>query len=93
MGTERNLERQARAALKRVLVIDDEADIRELIDLTLSRMGLAAETAASVAEARQALARGEFQLCLTDMRLPDGDGLEIGFASGCTQQLHSQMGS
>lgn len=77
MGTERNLERQARAALKRVLVIDDEADIRELIDLTLSRMGLAAETAASVAEARQALARGEFQLCLTDMRLPDGDGLEI----------------
>lgn len=77
MGIERNPERGQRGTLKRVLVIDDEADIRELIDLTLSRMGLAAETAASVAEARRALELGPFQLCLTDMRLPDGDGLEI----------------
>lgn len=77
MGNVRNAERQPRAALKRVLVIDDEADIRELIDLTLSRMGLAAETAASVADARRALEHETFQLCLTDMRLPDGDGLEI----------------
>ena len=70
-------ERRTRGELSRVLVIDDEPDIRELIDLTLSRMGLAAACAGSVAEARQALADGEFQLCLTDMRLPDGDGLEV----------------
>jgi len=60
-----------------VLVIDDEADIRELIDLTLSRMGLAATCAGSLAEARAALAAERFQLCLTDMRLPDGEGLDI----------------
>jgi two-component system response regulator PilR (NtrC family) len=60
-----------------VLVIDDEPDIRELIDLTLSRMGLAAACAGTVAEARECLADGEFQLCLTDMRLPDGNGLEV----------------
>ena len=70
-------ERRPRGELSRVLVIDDEPDIRELIDLTLSRMGLAAACAGSVSEARQALAEGEFQLCLTDMRLPDGDGLEV----------------
>jgi len=70
-------ERRPRGELNRVLVIDDEPDIRELIDLTLSRMGLAAACAGSVAEARACLADGEFQLCLTDMRLPDGDGLEI----------------
>jgi two-component system response regulator PilR (NtrC family) len=63
--------------LNRVLVVDDEPDIRELIDLTLSRMGLAAACAGSVAEARACLEDGDFQLCLTDMRLPDGDGLEI----------------
>jgi two-component system response regulator PilR (NtrC family) len=63
--------------LSRVLVVDDEPDIRELIDLTLSRMGLAAACAGSVAEARACLADGDFDLCLTDMRLPDGDGLEI----------------
>ncbi len=70
-------ERRPRGELSRVLVVDDEPDIRELIDLTLSRMGLAAACAGSVAEARQALADGEFHLCLTDMRLPDGDGLEV----------------
>ena len=63
--------------MNRVLVVDDEADIRELIDLTLLRMGLAAECVGSVAEARAALAVGGFDLCLTDMRLPDGEGLEI----------------
>jgi len=70
-------ERRPRGEMSRVLVIDDEADIRELIDLTLVRMGLATECAGSVAEARAALASEVFQLCLTDMRLPDGDGLEI----------------
>ena len=70
-------ERRPRGELNRVLVVDDEPDIRELIDLTLSRMGLAAACAGSVAEARACLEEGDFQLCLTDMRLPDGDGLEI----------------
>jgi two-component system response regulator PilR (NtrC family) len=63
--------------LNRVLVIDDERDIRELIDLTLSRMGLAAACAGTVAEAKDLLAEDDFQLCLTDMRLPDGNGLDI----------------
>jgi len=70
-------DRRPRGALSRVLVVDDEPDIRELIDLTLSRMGLAAACAGTVAEARACLAEGDFELCLTDMRLPDGDGLEI----------------
>ena len=70
-------ERRPRGEMSRVLVIDDEADIRELIDLTLVRMGLATECVGSVAEARAALDNAVFQLCLTDMRLPDGDGLEV----------------
>lgn len=76
MSVSRN-ERRPRSELKRVLVVDDEADIRELIDLTLLRMGLTAVCAGSVAEARAALSSHDFQLCLTDMRLPDGDGLDI----------------
>ncbi|MDR0777803.1 MAG: sigma-54 dependent transcriptional regulator [Azonexus sp.] len=70
-------ERRPGAELNRVLVVDDEADIRELIDLTLARMGLLAECVGSVAEARVALDAQSFQLCLTDMRLPDGVGLDI----------------
>lgn len=61
----------------RVLIVDDEADIRELLDMTLARMGLACDCAASVAEARAHLADNEYRLCLTDMRMPDGDGLEL----------------
>lgn len=71
-------DRRARGELPRVLVIDDEADIRELVDLTLSRMGLAADCAGSVKEALAALESGaSYQMCLTDMRLPDGEGLEV----------------
>ncbi|HZX32766.1 MAG TPA: sigma-54 dependent transcriptional regulator [Rhodocyclaceae bacterium] len=70
-------ERRVRGELNRVLVIDDEADIRELVDLTLSRMGLAADCVGTVAEAKACLAECEYQLCLTDMRLPDGEGLDI----------------
>ena len=70
-------ERRPRGEMSRVLVIDDEADIRELIDLTLVRMGLATECVGSVAEALAALEGDAFQLCLTDMRLPDGEGLAI----------------
>lgn len=60
-----------------VLVVDDEADIRELLELTLLRMGLAVESAASVAEAHALLKAKQFDLCLTDMRLPDGEGLDL----------------
>ena len=70
-------ERRPRGELARVLVVDDEADIRELLDLTVARMGLSADCAATVAQARQLLEQHRYQLCLTDMRLPDGEGLEI----------------
>ncbi len=68
---------RSRGEAKRVLVVDDEADIRELLDLTLARMGLQADCAGSLAEARRLLASNSYQLCLTDMRLPDGEGLEL----------------
>ncbi len=70
-------ERRSEAAAAVVLVVDDEADIRELLELTLLRMGLAVESAASVAEANALLKAKRFDLCLTDMRLPDGDGLDL----------------
>ena len=60
-----------------VLVVNDEPDIRELLDLSLARMGLDAVCAGSVAEAKVELARRTFQLCLTDMRLPDGEGIDL----------------
>lgn len=60
-----------------VLVIDDEADIRELLGLTLARMGLEAHCAANTSEAYELLAKNTYNLCLTDMRLPDGDGLAV----------------
>src|SRR5688572_27960972 len=59
------------------LVIDDERDIRELLVLTLGRMGLRVDTAPDVAGARALLAHDKYDLCLADMRLPDGNGLEI----------------
>jgi two-component system response regulator PilR (NtrC family) len=60
-----------------VLVIDDEADIRELLGMTLTRMGLETHCVASTAEAFALLAKNAYDLCLTDMRLPDGDGLAV----------------
>ncbi|HEY9446918.1 MAG TPA: sigma-54 dependent transcriptional regulator [Burkholderiales bacterium] len=60
-----------------VLVVDDEADIRELLQMTLLRMGLVTDCAATTAEALELLDANEYQLCLTDMRLPDGDGLAV----------------
>jgi two-component system response regulator PilR (NtrC family) len=62
---------------RRVLVVDDEADIRELLALTLQRMGLDADTASSTFIAEQYLRKQAYDLCLTDMRLPDGDGLGL----------------
>ncbi len=63
--------------IPRVLVIDDEADLRELIELTLVGMGLDVDCSADLADARARLGRNAYSLCLTDMRLPDGDGLEL----------------
>ena len=59
------------------LVIDDEPDIRELLTLTLGRMDIRTESAADVSSAKSLLGKHQFDLCLTDMRLPDGDGLEL----------------
>ncbi len=59
------------------LVVDDERDIRELLTLTLGRMGLVVESAATVSEAKQRLSETRYALCFTDMRLPDGTGHEI----------------
>ena len=60
-----------------VLIVDDEPDIRELLDITLSRMGLDTFTAATLEEARAGVAREQPDLCLTDMRLPDGNGISL----------------
>ena len=60
-----------------ILIVDDEPDLREVLELALLRMGLATVTAEDVATARAQLARRRFDLVLTDMRLPDGDGLEV----------------
>ncbi len=61
----------------RALLVDDEPDILELLALTLARMAIDADTAGSLAEARALLARQTFDLCLTDMKLPDGNGIEL----------------
>ncbi len=60
-----------------VLIIDDEADILELLEISLIRMGLDVVKAVNVAEAIAAIKQQSFALCLTDMRLPDGEGLEV----------------
>ncbi|MDE2118498.1 MAG: sigma-54-dependent Fis family transcriptional regulator [Betaproteobacteria bacterium] len=70
-----NTDKQPAAA--RVLVVDDEPDILELLELALVRMGLLVEHATNVREALQQIDSKHYDLCLTDMRLPDGDGLEV----------------
>src|SRR5208283_4493707 len=60
-----------------VLVVDDEPDLCELLSITLERMDLSPRTADSVAEAQRVLKTERFDLCLTDMQLPDGDGLDL----------------
>ncbi len=59
------------------LVVDDEPDIRELLQLTLGRMNILTHAAPNLAEARTLLGQHHFDLCLTDMRLPDGNGIEL----------------
>jgi two-component system response regulator PilR (NtrC family) len=73
----RRAERRPLASQRRVLVVDDEPDIRELLELTLGKMGLDAVVVGSIAEAREQLKGAPFDLCLTDMRLPDGEGLDL----------------
>src|SRR6266702_8056418 len=60
-----------------VLVVDDEPDLCELLSITLRRMDLDPGTAHSVTDAQRLLKTEHFDLCLTDMQLPDGDGLEL----------------
>ena len=62
---------------KTALIVDDEPDIRELLEITLGRMKLDTRSARNLKEARECLAREHYDLCLTDMRLPDGTGLEL----------------
>jgi len=61
----------------RILIVDDEPDIRELLEITLGRMSFATSSAKDLASARHLLSTEDFNLCLTDMRLPDGDGIEL----------------
>jgi two-component system response regulator PilR (NtrC family) len=62
---------------QRVLIVDDEPDIRELLEITLLRMGLETRSAEDYASATRLLHEESFDLCLTDMKLPDGDGITL----------------
>ena len=62
---------------QKILIVDDEPDIRELLEITLGRMKLDTRSAKNLAEAQSLLEGEAFDLCLTDMRLPDGTGLEV----------------
>ena len=61
----------------RALIVDDEPDIRELLEITLGRMGIKTIQAENLTAARALLEQEQFDLCLTDMRLPDGNGIEL----------------
>ena len=63
--------------IAQVLVVDDEPDIRELLELTLVRMGLGVQSVGTLAEAKERLKSERYELCLTDMRLGDGEGLDL----------------
>ncbi|MCH9638061.1 MAG: sigma-54 dependent transcriptional regulator [Betaproteobacteria bacterium] len=60
-----------------VLIVDDEPDIIELLELTLARMGMDVVSTMNINDAKQSLQSHQFHLCLTDMHLPDGDGLDL----------------
>jgi two-component system, NtrC family, response regulator PilR len=72
--------------IPRVLVVDDEADLRELLEITLVGMGLDVDCAATVTQAKELLSTNRYSLCLTDMRLPDGDGLSLVASVASMQQ-------
>jgi two-component system response regulator PilR (NtrC family) len=71
-----------------VLIVDDEPDLVELVTLTLERMNLASAAAGDLATARRMLGERHYDLCLADMRLPDGDGLDL---VAWIQQHHPQL--
>jgi two-component system response regulator PilR (NtrC family) len=73
----KRMERRGQARERRVLVVDDEPDIRELLELTLLKMGIGVNAVGTIGAARDALRGQHFDLCLTDMRLPDGEGLDL----------------
>jgi two-component system response regulator PilR (NtrC family) len=73
----RRAERTGARTGAQVLVVDDEPDIRELLELTLAKMGLGVASVGTIAEAKERLKAGRYDLCLTDMRLADGEGLEL----------------
>jgi two-component system response regulator PilR (NtrC family) len=62
---------------KKVLIVDDEADICELIEITLMRMGITSQSALNITDAKLLLNTEPFDLCLTDMNLPDGNGIDL----------------
>ncbi len=71
-----------------VLIIDDEPDIRELLEITLSRMNILTHSADSILSAKQRLSQQTYQLCLTDLHLPDGNGLDlVGYIQNQFPQL------
>ncbi|MFZ6688006.1 sigma-54-dependent transcriptional regulator [Undibacterium sp. SXout11W] len=67
----------ATTACPRILVVDDEAHLRELLEITLIKMGLDVDSAENISQARSYLAKKAYSLVLTDMRLPDGSGMEL----------------
>ena len=69
--------KETRVNSQRILVVDDEADLRELLSISLNRMDLQVDTAVGVTEARELLGRNIYTLCITDMRMKDGNGLEL----------------
>lgn len=72
----------------KILIIDDEPDIRELLEITLGRLKLNTYSVGTLKEAREILKKETFTLCLTDMKLPDGDGLDF---IEYTQEHYPQM--
>src|SRR5574340_259459 len=65
------------ATSPRILLVDDEPDLLDLMELTLVKLGLETDRAVSVTEAQTRLKQTHYDLCLTDMRLTDGEGLEV----------------
>ncbi len=72
-----NPELSSNSSVPMILIVDDESDILELLELTLARMGMEVTRAMNINDAKHMLALHHFDLCLTDMRLPDGEGLEL----------------
>ncbi len=77
MNKERIIHGSRSSSSPTILIVDDEPDIIELLELTLARMGMEVFSATNISEAKTLLQSHKFQLCFTDMRLPDGEGLEL----------------